>query len=835
MVYSISPGMKKRLARYSLIETGESIVGYVVLAFLTLDLGAFASYMSGKVMGTCVALSFVAAFSKVIAFMENSYFNGRSCAQVASITPHRFQLGRVSILTDDFQVTLTFHDVQVAVRLLAMVAQVGLGIVLRLSVSDIEDMMSNDAEWAERRLQEYTTAVDAQANRDSCGLQGYWFYSMKELLRIVRAELADLPNAGSGCTDENAQLQEGQENLKMALTSLLELSRKRDLHLNCLFTCKSGEMARHMQDLPLLSRCSNDVDAGRDFARAEGYVVMLQVLECAPPNAGEVEMAASILAGFGWGLSVLPWQNDRDVEDKDFVLKMLCDDDFLYCTRELLDELLKLLPCLPPKTGASGPACSRQDNPSLQEAAISAICSFAHAASDIHAQAEHRERCEKDARTANPQCDTSDCTITLCNAFTTRCPTGWLLEKEMPDFRRADNTWAKAVTSVLDNQPAVDLLLSCARNELNVSRRVVGDAIRTLSSLWSCKAIHWHRFDKRMPKDFPPPLADVSTLPNHDEIREKLASLVLESAADRSSVSPLAKLHLVQILISQNIRDEQLDVDIADVLLDCLRYWRRAVGNHLLEYFACEVMETLFDLFETSENKVTILGRIERSPGGVDCLKLMTSTVLAPIRAVRLEHNNFDSLLSDYLQKDKVNDWCGDWTEDYVTDCAGTAAGLLALFLSVPGGPDFITPANIEFLGAAVEHATGCEGQAPISQPLVETVLGSLRRALGWLCIPLGHPTWQPLGDRHADIHEPPSLWLKQLVIDVLTVVHRRNVVRLMCEVVRRNPGIPLQNLSPVLAKLREMPPLRLSTPRGLQAFDMNCERERKAEIEKIP
>ncbi|GBG66070.1 hypothetical protein CBR_g55413 [Chara braunii] len=502
----------------------------------------------------------------------------------------------------------------------------------------------------------------------------------------------------------------------------------------------TGEMARHMQDLPLLSRCSNDVDAGRDFARAEGYVVMLQVLECAPPNAGEVEMAASILAGFGWGLSVLPWQHDREVEDKDFVLKMLLDDDFHYCTKELLHELLKLLPCLPPQTGGSRSACTRPDNGSLQEAAISALCSFSHAASDVHSQAERCERCEQGASAGNLECDASDCTIRLCNAFSTKCPTSWLLKKEMPDFRGAGNTWVRAVTSVLDNQAAVDLLLSCARNELNVSRRFVGDAIRTLSSLWSCKAIYWHRFDKRIPKDFPPPLADVSTLPNHEEVTQKLASLVHESAADRSSVSPLAKLHLAQILISQNIRDEQLDVDIADVLLHCLRYWRRAVGNHLLEYFACEVMETLWDLFETSENKVSILGRIERSPGGVGCLKLMTSTVLAPIRAVRLEHNNFDSLLSDYLLKDKVNDWC---TEDYVTDCAGTAAGLLALFLSVPGGPDFITPANIEFLGAAVEHAT-CDGQAPISQPLVENVLGRLGRALGWLCILLGHLTWQP-------------------------------------------------------------------------------------------
>ncbi|GBG66069.1 hypothetical protein CBR_g55412 [Chara braunii] len=933
MVYRISEDMKKRLARYSSLETGESMVGYVVLTFLTLDLGAFASCMSKKIMGTCLALSFVAAFSKVMAFMDTSFFNGRSCAQVASTLPLRFQVGGLRIMNDEILVTLTLNDIQVAVRLLAMGTQLGLGAVLYLSISDV----GQEADWEKQRLKEllwatcisvfihswlscallffavgcflyhrlvdlvgactnllYTgrfeqrairrispygggplierlsvmlrmdaiarmwqshhrrhlgfSVVDAQTNRDSCGLQGYWFYSMKELVQIVRKQLDDLSDDVSSDPDEYSHLHEGQGTMKMALASLLELSKKRDPHQNCRYSRKSGEMGRHMQDLPLLGRCHNDVDAGRDFARAEGYLLMLQVVQCCPRNGPEVQLAARILSGFAWGLSVLPWQHDREPDDKDFILNMLCDGDFCYCTKELLDELLGLLGRRAPRTGGNVSPCSGQDIRSFQEATISALCSFAHAASDVHAQAMHGERCKQDASTANHQSDGSDCTITVCNAFTTWCPFGWLLEKQMPDFGPADNTWVKAVTSVLDNQAAVDILLSYATNELNVSRRVVGDAIRTLSSLWSCQVIYWHRFDKRMPRDFPPPLADISKLPKHEEVRSKLESLVRESAADGSPVSPFVKLHLAKILISQEIRGRQIDLDITDLLLHCLRYWRQAVGNPLLDCFACEVMETLLDVLVTSadsEHKLAIIGRMEGSPGGVDCLKLMTLTTVAPIRAVRLQQNNFDSLLSEYLSKEKVNDWCGDWKEDYVTDCAGTAAGLLAYCLSVENGPNFITAHDDKFLKIAVAHAT-VDSQARIEKPFVKSVLGRFKRAFNnglgplWFFVPLGHPAWQPLQDWHEDIHEShredsQNVWLEALNRDVLALVHRRNVAKLIAVVLGRSFGAP--HLSPVLDKLRErreVPSLILPTPRGLQEFKMRCQQETEAQIQKI-
>ncbi|GBG66098.1 hypothetical protein CBR_g55441 [Chara braunii] len=569
--------------------------------------------------------------------------------------------------------------------------------------------------------------TEALAHGDQCGLHGYWFYSVKELLNIVRSHLPNLKDEYRGGDERGQEIMTGGK-LTMALESWFELSRAwKAWDTFDLFV--SNETACFIQDLPQTSRCRHDIDAGRDFAQAEGYLAMLQVLICCPPDSVYAELAASTLAGFAAGLSVLPWQPDRDSEDTDFIINMLADDDFRYCTKSLLYVLLDLLE--PYASGASDPTSVQKLR--VQEAAASAICSFAHAASDVNALVH--------------------------------CAVG----KALRASRHLNDDHPAMRGDFLSNQRTVSILLSCAQRE--ASRNIAADCIRTLSWLWTRRVMYWHRHDLRMTKDneyhraqgatnaimvedLPPALADMGR--DSREVNLQVLRRLLELClANPTPFSAFSQLHLAKIFISQKVKEA--DTGVAMLLLECLIYWRRALGTRELDWFAIETIESLRDLLHVAseESKRDLKLKISKSPGGVDCLRLMFNPQVSRIRAVRFSLNmeNFDQSSVDFLSTPRINSWSMTGN-DHPTPCSAAAAGLLADLLEAgriamagrDAAQQVVSPSETQ-AGSGASPRTPCDGTAGPSAPGADAPVVSgqgsqrSRAALGTLVVQSSRPS----------------------------------------------------------------------------------------------
>ncbi|GBG90108.1 hypothetical protein CBR_g50200 [Chara braunii] len=426
-----------------------------------------------------------------------------------------------------------------------------------------------------------------------------------------------------------------RKKINMALASLEDLSRRNKVKACNAFN--SGEMAKHIQDLPQASRCKTDVDASRDFARAQGYLAMLRVIKSSPPNSEYVKIAASILAGFASSLSVLAWQPSpgRIGEGFDSQHRILRD------------------------------GTARTDMTQGQE------CGEVQVSHCIPGGDEAAE-----GRGAQQQIYYK---MQLSNSFTTLCPLGWSLETEIPDFHGADTVWAQAVNSALRRLETVDILLDAAIRSPNLSSSIVTDCVRTLSSLWSRRMIKWHRFDDELLNDFPQPMALIGDLGRADDVRAKLKLLVnrfSEFTSDSMITAPFCNLHLAKILISQGIRD--VDAQVAQILLQCLCYWRQALSSRELDWFACETIETLRDLFATSTQQIALKQQIWESVGGVSCLTLMLNAEVSVSRSVRFfeeDHQFMDHMVRVPHRREKP------WADDagtHANHCAAAAARLFA-------------------------------------------------------------------------------------------------------------------------------------------------------------
>ncbi|GBG66111.1 hypothetical protein CBR_g55454 [Chara braunii] len=485
----------------------------------------------------------------------------------------------------------------------------------------------------------YLTPMEAQADIDLCGLPGYWFYSIKDLLNMA------LQRSQGG--EDDFELSGGLRKLGQGSARSLLIQRRETRAMKTLqglsgpikpCTCdlfdEEGSIDGHMQDIAQVSRCTHDVDAGWDFLVSGGYLAMLQIVRSCPAESNDVQLAASICGGFASSLSVLPWQPTQRRRDTLNALNILKDDDFGYCIADLLRSFIHVLEW---QVGKQTPDLSQA------EAAMFAISSFANAASDMHAH--YHALSVLDECSSRLTCRLGGNSVNMfMNAFTTLCPLGWPLRCGIPDFSKAKG-WIDGVLTVLSEPKTVETLLRTIAtfSDQSVASKVVAHAIRALWAMWSCRAIYWHRFDKRMPQDFPPPAALINKLSNEDKVTGILKALVRQCNESQwtSILSPFSKLHLAKILICQKVRD--IDPEVATILLQCLCYWRHTLGSRELDWFASEVIETLHDLIDSSEDAVTIAKLIRDSPGGLSCLLLMLNSHVSRIRAVRLAENKDDA------------------------------------------------------------------------------------------------------------------------------------------------------------------------------------------------
>ncbi|GBG66084.1 hypothetical protein CBR_g55427 [Chara braunii] len=529
--------------------------------------------------------------------------------------------------------------------------------------------------------------VDAKyAIFDNCDLAGYWWYSVAELLTMVRKDLTHVVD------DYRLWFHSSRSRLTLALESLSRLSREHRACEKCDLLDSSNNI-RYMQDLPQTSRCRHDIDAGRDFARSQGYFAMFMVLRNWGPYSVQAKLAASVLAGFFAGLPVLPWQPARDKVDKDLILDMLRDEDFRYCTRDLLRVLLQLLE----PYGWGSPDKIADDKLRVQEAAASAICAIALAASDINAIVNCPVRLRLHEKSAHFPDNSAmrGYVARLSYAFTTICPVGWHLGTDWPTkFDDAFRGWVADVKERLCDERTVEILLACAQNEASSS--IVEDCIRTLSWLWTRRTIYWHRHDKRMKDDFPPPLGKVSEA-NLPDLRYLLYLYV-----DRpESLSPLIRLHLAKIFISQRIRE--VDKEVSELLLQCLRSWKSVPGTRELDWFATETIESLRDLLhdaveDSKESKQHLKRQIWESAGAISCLRWMLEVQASIVNRIKGCSTNVEGF-ADHLRRflgrygSGFRAMCGEehiiacWAmsgAEHITGCTAAAAGLLADALEVP-------------------------------------------------------------------------------------------------------------------------------------------------------
>ncbi|GBG66105.1 hypothetical protein CBR_g55448 [Chara braunii] len=530
----------------------------------------------------------------------------------------------------------------------------------------------------------YLSPKEAHEDVKCCGLPGYWFHSMKDLLITARQFLPAGVEDCKRCSGSKGKPSMGVAgSRRMALEALWDLSQPTKPCTCPLFYEEEG-MATHMQDIPQVSRCTYDVDASRDFLVYGGYPAMLCIVSSCAAQPYELQLAASICGGFASSLPVLLWQPLWKKDMNVHVVQLFDDKDFTLCTVELLESFVHLLEIQ-----------MQMQTPdlSLMEALTFAISSFANVVSDMHAHyhalLQSKEfgsdpptfRFESLDPPSNKTCNTFN------NAFTTFCPFGWPLGDEIPDFTKA-KAWMEGVQTAVSLQETVQLLLKLATwTDMSVQSQVVSHAIRALSAIWSCKMIYWHRFDKRMPRDFPDPLALISNLSNAEEAKAAMKALIFlctnRSQSTTSILSPFSKLHLAKILISQEVRD--IDGELATILLQCLCYWRRAMGPRELDWFASEVVETIHDLFISSCDAATVAKLIRDSPGGVSCLMLMLSSQVSRLNAARLaENGNTATFRPTHLQFKAPKNPKED-SETHYCFCNAAATALLYELLCFDG------------------------------------------------------------------------------------------------------------------------------------------------------
>ncbi|GBG66067.1 hypothetical protein CBR_g55410 [Chara braunii] len=429
-----------------------------------------------------------------------------------------------------------------------------------------------------------------------------------------------------------------------------------------------------MMDLMQPGGCTQDLETAREFEREEGLRVMLRALKLVQERGEEAQLIASTLAKF---IPYLPHfsRGELDPTIVPFV-------DTFEC---LIVKMYKLIK----------PACDGEDETSaihkppdlgegpgwisdvpvdcglrLKEAGACSISSFAYAARCIVEQYGEVRGTQED----------------LPRGVIGR-PYIWMLKV----LNEAENILVllDCALEILRSTPnALDLWQDMVR------QNIVAACISTLSSVWSCKR-YWQRFDKRLPlSGSPSPMASIKQLDVSDVIEEKLKAVVhlLRKLDEVPPLVACSMLHLAKIFLSQKIPD--MDEDIAEILLQCLCYWRHALGQQELQWFACEVIETLRDLFATTKHRTGVRGRICNSPGGVQCLRLMLCGAVSPTRSVGFrssggdeEHErdhegnpSFEQHLSQMLSAlsgGQEKAWCANEAVE-CDRCAVSAAGLLA-------------------------------------------------------------------------------------------------------------------------------------------------------------
>ncbi|GBG79057.1 hypothetical protein CBR_g28771 [Chara braunii] len=446
----------------------------------------------------------------------------------------------------------------------------------------------------ERHLREHPdfTAEDVKNNVDTCGLRAYWFHDYRRLLQMVLLNLPSLSVKCCGWSPEDPLWQD-RGKLTMALEALHELSGIRN-------TDVGPEMADVLQDIPQASRFSLDVDVGRDLLTSSADQVLRGVLRSATNAVGvkEVRLAASIVDRLALGRAVLPWQPWRDQQDADQDRYNLYAYNHVFAGL-LLEDLVDLVDGCEGNHGTSANTVAAAEDGKqevegklrLQETALSAICSFAHAASELHA---HRGWLRKEP-------DVPSCRF--CNAFTSLGPGDWPLETPVPDFTNPEiRRFIDTIVEALNRPPLAGRLLL---NFLKVGKRkpsfqkLLADSIRILAYLLCPRMVYWHSFEMRL-KEFPDPLCSMDKLPDSSKVEAALRGLVRDCCEKKhkACLSAFSTLHLAKIFICQNVRD--MDCNVAGVLLRCLRYCRRVSGSREIEWFACEVLDTLRDLIATS-------------------------------------------------------------------------------------------------------------------------------------------------------------------------------------------------------------------------------------------
>ncbi|GBG66078.1 hypothetical protein CBR_g55421 [Chara braunii] len=270
---------------------------------------------------------------------------------------------------------------------------------------------------------------------------------------------------------------------------------------------------------------------------------------------------------------------------------------------------------------------------------------------------------------------------TFSNAFTTLHPVGWLVQGAVPDFSSC--RLVKAVKAVFKQEIVLNVVLRCAAGDFRLSDIAVSDAVRALASVWVPRPIHWHRLNRGFMGDSASgslaPLNMISDLPNREEIQQRLRDLV-SRCCDRGPLllSAFSKLHLAKICIAQGIRDT--DPKAAEVLLQCLSYWRRAVGPRELDWFACEAIETLRGLLASSNCRDLITAQVWASPGGTECLRLMLTGDINCIRSARFfaRATSFDSHVLRHTKEDQDGKHSSSEHTARVSRCMASATGLLS-------------------------------------------------------------------------------------------------------------------------------------------------------------
>ncbi|GBG79054.1 hypothetical protein CBR_g28768 [Chara braunii] len=437
---------------------------------------------------------------------------------------------------------------------------------------------------------------DAKNNPDRCGLPSCWFHDVGSLLEIVRANLPTLSVKRRESCSENPE-RESRGRVRTALEAILELSESTNSDVR-------DEMADIVQDIPQASRFSINVDVIRDIARSGCYFILLSVLQCttSPTGASEVRLAASILARVASGLAVMPWQPCRDQRDADQQSAL-----FTPLAGEVVEALVRLVEMCAGHHGTRANTVAGEEGRRqlggekegeedegkvhLQETALSAVCSLAQAASEMHA---HIAWVAKEPAVPSGR---------FCNAFSTLGPGDWPLEMPIPSFDEQE---------VRDFIASVVAELNCPRTErlllefLEVGKlkqsfqRLVADSIRIFAYLLCPRMVYWRRFETML-QDFPDSLlCSMDKLQDPSRVEAALKGLIRHCCgnADEACLSAFSKLHLAKILICQNIRD--IDCQVAELLIQCLKYCVQKRGRREIDWFTCEVLDTLRDLLATS-------------------------------------------------------------------------------------------------------------------------------------------------------------------------------------------------------------------------------------------